>query len=59
MDNYPGEVEQAKFEGWAIVEMMGHRQEVGYVTTEAYGQAVLFRVDSPDIPERDYTNRGS
>lgn len=44
------ETEQAKFEGWAIVEMMGHQQEIGYVTTEAYGLAVLFRIDIPEIP---------
>lgn len=46
------ENEQAKFEGWAIVELMGHQREAGFVTTEAYGQAVLFRVDVPEIPER-------
>lgn len=48
------EQEQAKFTGWAIVEMMGHQREAGYVTTESYGQAVLFRVDVPEFPERDY-----
>ena len=48
------ENEQAKFTGWAIVEMMGHQREAGYVTTESYGQAVLFRVDVPELPERDY-----
>jgi hypothetical protein len=48
------EVKQAKFEGWAIVEMMGHRKEIGFVTTEAYGPAVLFRVDTPELPEREY-----
>lgn len=47
--------EQARFTGWAIVEMMGHRVEIGFVTTEAYGQAVLFRVDTPELPEREYT----
>lgn len=47
------ENEQAKFEGWAIVELMGHQREAGFVTTEAYGQAVLFRVDVPEIPERE------
>ena len=31
---------------------MGHQREIGYVTTEAYGQAVLFRVDTPELPER-------
>jgi hypothetical protein len=48
-------IEQAKFTGWAVVEMMGHRKEIGYVTTEAYGSAVLFRVDTPELPEREIT----
>jgi hypothetical protein len=48
------EVTQAKFEGWAVVEMMGHRKEIGYVTTQAFGQAVLFRVDTPDLSEREF-----
>jgi len=47
------EAKQASFNGWAIVEMMGHRKEIGYVTTEAYGQAVMFRVDTPELPERE------
>lgn len=51
----PVEVKQANFEGWAIVEMMGHRTEIGYVTTQAFGQAVLFRVDTPELPEREFT----
>lgn len=46
--------ESAKFEGWAIVEMMGHRREIGYVTTEHYGAASLFRVDSPEFAEREF-----
>jgi hypothetical protein len=49
------EVKQATFEGWAIVEMMGHRKEIGYVTTQAFGPAVLFRVDRPELPEREFT----
>jgi hypothetical protein len=49
------EVKQGAFEGWAIVEMMGHRKEIGFVTTQAFGQAVLFRVDTPELPEREYT----
>lgn len=48
------EIKQAKFEGWAVVEMMGHRKEIGFVTTEAYGAAVLFRVDTPELAEREY-----
>lgn len=49
------DVQQSKFDGWAVVEMMGHRKEIGYVTTQAFGQAVLFRVDTPELPEREYT----
>jgi hypothetical protein len=49
------DVKQANFEGWAVVEMMGHRKEIGFVTTQAFGQAVLFRVDTPELPEREYT----
>lgn len=48
------EQEQSKFEGWAVVEMMGHRKEIGYVTTQAFGQAVLFRVDTPELPDREF-----
>jgi hypothetical protein len=48
------DVKQGTFEGWAVVEMMGHRKEIGYVTTQAFGQAVLFRVDTPELPEREY-----
>lgn len=48
------EAQQAKFEGWAVVEVMGHQRYAGYVTTEAYGQAVLFRIDVPEIPEREH-----
>ncbi len=44
--------QQARFEGWAIVDVMGHQRYVGYVTTEAYGQAVLFRIDVPALEER-------
>lgn len=54
------ELKQGHFEGWAIVEMMGHRKEIGYVTTESFGAAVLFRVDQPAIPgERERTLRYS
>jgi len=49
------EPKQAAFEGWAIVEIFGHQKAIGFVTTEAFGSAVLFRVDSPELPEREYT----
>lgn len=48
------EVKTGNFEGWAIVEMMGHRREIGFVTTRAFGQAVLFQVDTPELPEREF-----
>jgi len=49
------ELPQASFSGWAKVEVMGHQSHIGYVRTEAYGQCVLFRIDQPQLPEREYT----
>ena len=48
------EEQQASFNGWAKVEVMGHQSHIGYVKTEAYGAAVLFRIDTPTLPEREY-----
>ena len=48
------EIQQSQFSGWARVEVMGHQTHIGYVRTEAYGQAVLFRIDTPELPEREY-----
>ena len=42
---------QNEFKGWAKVEVMGHQSHIGFVTTEVYGSAVLFRIDQPEIPE--------
>ena len=44
---------QATFEGWAIVEQMGHNRYAGFVTTQVFGAATLFRVDVPALPERE------
>ncbi len=33
---------------------MGHQTHIGFVRTEAYGQAVMFRVDAPGLPEREF-----
>jgi hypothetical protein len=49
------EQSQASFNGYARVEVMGHQVHIGYVRTEAYGQAVLFRIDTPELPEREWT----
>jgi hypothetical protein len=46
--------EQAKLESWAIVDVVGRQRYVGYVRTETYGQAVMFRVDVPELPEREF-----
>lgn len=47
--------QQAQFNGWARVELMGHQSHIGYVRTEVYGTAVLFRIDTPELQEREYT----
>lgn len=47
----------ATFEGWAVLEIFGHQRYAGYVTSEAFGQAVLFRVDVPPLPERERVSK--
>lgn len=47
------EIKQSALSTWAIVDVLGHQRYVGYVTTEAYGQAVLFRIDVPALDERE------
>lgn len=46
--------ENAKFSGWAIVEIMGHSKEIGFVTTEYFGGPALFRIDQPSLPPRTH-----
>jgi len=45
---------QTEFKGWAVVEVMGHQRHIGYVETQTFGAACLFRVDTPELPEREY-----
>lgn len=52
------EQQQSKFDGWAIVEVFGHQKYAGYVTTEAFGAAVMFRVDVPALEERERQTKG-
>jgi hypothetical protein len=47
--------DQNEFKGWARVEVMGHQSHIGFVTTETYGQAVLFRIDQPAVPGGEET----
>lgn len=37
----------ATFEGWAILELMGHRKLAGYVSEQAIGGAAFVRIDVP------------
>lgn len=47
------EQQNAKIEGWYVVELLGHGREVGYVTTVYFGNQAMFQIDSPAVPERD------
>ena len=47
------EAQNSTFQGWAIIELFGHNKAAGYVTTQQFGQACLFRVDTPELPQRD------
>jgi hypothetical protein len=38
-----------KLKSWALVELFGHQRIVGYVSEQAFGTGVLFRVDVPDL----------
>lgn len=49
MDNQ----QQAQFEGWALVEIMGHQRVAGYVTTQAFGSTVMFRVEQQEVAPRE------
>jgi hypothetical protein len=47
------EAAQNHLETWAVVELMGHQKEVGFVTTQYYGAACMFKIDVPELPERE------
>lgn len=46
---------QARFEGWALVELMGHQREAGYVSTQYFGDKAMFQIDVPEIEARKET----
>src|SRR3954462_14663572 len=46
--------QQAKFEGWAVVELFGHSKEAGYVTTQYFGDRAMFQIDVPTFEDREY-----
>ena len=43
------ETNQTEFKSWARVEVMGHQTHIGFCQTQAFGGAVMFRVDQPAI----------
>lgn len=49
------EIKQTRYEGWALVEIMGHRRAAGQVTTEYIGQAAFLRIVTPEVPPTTYT----
>lgn len=44
------DITQAFFSGWALVELFGHQKEVGFVTTQYFGDKAMFQIDIPDLP---------
>lgn len=44
--------QQTAFEGWAIVDLFGHRRFAGFLKTEYFGPACMFRCDVPALEER-------
>jgi hypothetical protein len=49
--------QQSNFEGWAILEIFGHQKYAGFVKTEYYGTACMFRCDVPPLKERERITR--
>lgn len=43
---------QSDLSGWAILEIFGHQKYAGYVTTQSFGTACMFRLDVPALEER-------
>ncbi len=52
------ETNQTEFHGFAKVEVMGHQSHTGYVETQTFGAAVLFRIDTPALAEIEETLTG-
>lgn len=55
MEQYELRSELAKFEGYAIVEIMGHQRLSGYVKTCYFGNAAVFHVVQQEMPIQDET----
>lgn len=46
---------QARFSGYAIVEILGHQQVAGFVTTEYFGSVAMLHVQLPPIDDVEQT----
>lgn len=46
-----GEQATADFEGWAVLELMGHRRLAGYVRPATIGGAGVIRIDVPGVDD--------
>ena len=44
---------ETRFEGWAILELMGHRRLAGYVSGCEVAGTKLLRIDVPDASGKD------
>ncbi len=43
--------EAEELKSWALVEIFGHQRIVGFLSQQAFGSGVLFRVDVPDLKD--------
>jgi len=41
--------EQPEIKSWALLELFGHQRIVGFLSQQAFGTGVLFKVDVPDL----------
>lgn len=46
---------EVTFEGWAVIELMGHRQRAGYVKDVEMFGGKLLRIDIPVAPDATVT----
>lgn len=55
--------EREQFEGWAILELMGHRKLAGYVSEQTVGGVAFLRIDVPgndkDRPATQFYSAGA
>lgn len=55
------QTEKQDFEGWCVVELLGHRRLAGYVTVEEVASVALLRVDTPTVrlPSGQYRGKAT